>query len=58
MNKFIEAGTHGFAKVGVAATVAGAIVGGYAVDEVWMGVVPSNAEKLPHGLIGKPSNNK
>jgi hypothetical protein len=54
--KHIAAGTHGFCRVGTAADVAGAVCGGYAVDGVWSDVVPAAAEKLPHGLAGKPSN--
>ena len=58
MTKFIREGSHGFAKLGLVGEVAGAIHGGYSKAGVWFETTPEGAESLPHGLIGKPSNNK
>lgn len=54
--KHLKTGDHGFAKVGTIGDTPGAVPGGYAKNGVWFDDTPEHAEKLPHGLTGKPSN--
>ncbi len=54
--KHIKTGDHGFAKVGTIGDTPDSVPGGYAKNGLWFEDTPERAEKLPHGLCGKPSN--